>query len=139
MITVTPHLRVDEDDIEERFVLATGPGGQNVNKVATAVQLRFDTAGLPADVRERLNRIAGRRVSRAGILVIEARRFRSRERNRVDARQRLVAMLRKAAHSAPARVATRPPRGADARRLETKKRHARTKHLRRRIRDPEGP
>ena len=82
MITITPDLMIDEDDIEERFILATGPGGQNVNKVATAVQLRFDATGLPSDIGERLARVAGRRLSRAGILVIKARRFRNRERNR---------------------------------------------------------
>jgi ribosome-associated protein len=138
MITISPDLTIDENDIEERFILATGPGGQNVNKVATAVQLRFDVSGLPADIGERLARIAGRRLSRAGILVIEARRFRNRERNRVDARQRLIVMLRKAAHVTPARVSTRPTRAIRARRLETKKRRARTKTLRRRPGDPDS-
>ena len=138
MITITHDLTINEDDIEERFIHAAGPGGQNVNKVATAVQLRFDTAGLPVDIGERLVRIAGRRLSRAGILVIEARRFRNRERNRVDARQRLVVMLRKAAHVAPSRISTRPPRAAKARRLDTKKRRSRTKTLRQRLRDTDG-
>ncbi len=138
MITITPDLMIDEDDIEERFILATGPGGQNVNKVATAVQLRFDATGLPSDIGERLARVAGRRLSRAGILVIKARRFRNRERNRVDARQRLIVMLRKAAHVTPARVSTRPPRAVKARRLETKKRRSRAKTLRRSPRDADG-
>jgi ribosome-associated protein len=138
MITITPHIQIDENDIEERFVLATGPGGQNVNKVATAVQLRFDTTALPQDVRGRLGRIAGRRLNRAGVLVIEARRFRTRERNRRDARERLVSILRQAAHGDPARVATRLSKAVKARRLETKKRRARAKSLRRRIRDGDG-
>jgi ribosome-associated protein len=135
MITITPELHIDEDAIEERFVLASGPGGQNVNKVATAVQLRFNTKTLPETVRDRLRRIAGRRLNRAGVLVIDARRFRTRERNRVDARDRLVTILRQAAHKTPSRVATRPSRSVVARRLDAKKRRARKKSLRRQVSD----
>ena len=100
MIRVTPTISINENEIQEHFIRASGPGGQNVNKVATAVQLRFNVAGspsLPRDVRERLVRVAGRRMTEGGILIIEARRFRTQEQNRQDALERLIRLIQKAA------------------------------------------
>jgi ribosome-associated protein len=134
MIRVTPFIAIDEREIEEKFVRASGPGGQNVNRVATAVQLRFDvvnSTSLPEDVRERLVRLAGRRVTQEGVLVIEARRYRSQERNRQDARERLVALIRRAAERPKARRKTHPPVKSKKRRLEEKRRRGSLKRLRR--------
>ncbi len=133
MIRITDTIAIDEAALEERFIRASGPGGQNVKMVATAVQLRFDAAGLPQEVRERLRRLAGRRLTAAGVLVIEARRFRTREMNRRDARSRLVALLRQAARTPIPRRETKPTRGAAKRRLDSKRRRATTKRLRGRI------
>ena len=133
MIRITESIRLDEGEIRERFIRASGPGGQNVNKVATAVQLRFDvrkSASLPEEVRDRLVRIAGKRVTSEGVLVIEAGRFRTQEQNRRDARERLVRWVRKAAEPPRRRKKTRPSAASDKRRLEEKKRRGGIKKVR---------
>lgn len=133
MIAITDTLFLDEGEISESFIRASGPGGQNVNKVASAVQLRFDirhSPSLPAGVRERLERLGGRRVSQDGVLVITAQRFRSQERNRQDALDRLVALIRRAATPPPPRRPTRPSAGSRERRLADKARRARLKRQR---------
>lgn len=123
-IAVTPRISLDERELEESFVRASGAGGQNIHKVSSAVQLRFDAAaspGLGEAVRERLLRLAGHRATRAGVITIHAQRFRTQERNRDDARERLFALIRDAAvPPPPARRATRPTRGSVQRRLEGK-------------------
>jgi len=133
MIPITPHIALDESELEITFVRSSGPGGQNVNKVATAAQLRFDAArsrSLPADVRARLVARAGSRVTREGVLIITARRFRTQERNRADAVDRLVALIRAAATPPKPRRKTRTPRAAKLRRIEGKRRLSATKRLR---------
>ena len=133
MIEVTPTIAIPEGEVEEQFVRSPGPGGQNVNKVATSVQLRFDVANspsLPEDVRQRLMKLAGRRLTSEGVLIITARRFRTQERNRQDARERLAALIRKATERPKRRRPTKPSRAAKARRLEEKRRHGRRKRSR---------
>jgi ribosome-associated protein len=133
MIRITDAIAIGEDELEERFIRASGPGGQNVNKLSSAVQLRFDvrhSPSLPADVRERLERLAGNRLTRAGVLVITAQRHRTQERNRADALERLRELIRRAAVAPVPRKATRPTAGARERRLDSKKRRSRIKGLR---------
>jgi ribosome-associated protein len=132
MIRVTGTIAIDERDFEESFVRASGPGGQNVNKLSTAVQLRFDVAraALPGDVRARLERLAGRRLTADGVLVIIAQRHRTQARNREDARERLIELIRRAATPPPPRRRTRPPARARRERLESKKRRSGLKRLR---------
>ncbi|MDE3090089.1 MAG: aminoacyl-tRNA hydrolase [Chloroflexota bacterium] len=136
MITITRDVAIDEKEIHEEFIRASGPGGQNVNKVATAVQLRFDarrSPSLPDDVRTRLIRLAGRRVNAEGVLLIEAQRFRTQEQNRADARARLIALIRQAAVKPKPRRKTKPTRAAKQRRLESKKRRGKIKSMRSKV------
>ena len=134
MIEITRTIALDPREIGETFIRASGPGGQNVNKVSSAVQLRFDlrrSPSLPAAVRARAERLAGRRMTKDGVLVITAARFRSQERNREDALARLVELLREAAHRPTPRTPTRPGLGAKRRRLDDKTRRGAVKKLRR--------
>jgi ribosome-associated protein len=129
MLIISPRLAIEEDELEEQFVRASGPGGQNVNKVSSAVQLRFDLVGsaLPPEVKQRAARLAGRRLTREGVLVVIAQRFRTQERNRADARERLAAILRQAADPPSIRRPTRVPRAAKRQRLADKRRRAEKK------------
>ncbi len=136
MLRVTDLIAIDEDRLEEKFVRASGPGGQKVNKVATAVQLRFDVAASPAlgaAIRQRLGRLAGRRMTADGVLIIAAQRFRTREMNRRDARARLAALIRQAAQPPPPRRKTKPTAATLRRRLDAKRRRATTKRRRGRV------
>ena len=134
MIHVTPSISIDESEIQEDFVRSSGPGGQNVNKVATAVQLRFNVVrsqSLPEEVRERLIRLAGKRMTEEGDLVIDARRYRTQERNRRDAMERLLTLIRKAAVKPKPRYETSPTSSSKRRRLEDKRHRAEIKRMRR--------
>lgn len=133
MIRVAPRVVIDERELDESFIRASGPGGQNVNKVETAVQLRFDalaSPGLPDDVKERLRGLAGSRMTADGVVIIVAQRFRTQDRNREDARERLFDLLRKAAVRPLSRRPTKPTLGSQKRRLDSKSRRAGIKKLR---------
>ena len=132
-IYISESVTLDDDEIMERFVRSSGPGGQNVNKVSTAVELRFDVAGspaLPGEVRARLVSLAGRRLTDDGVLVIRAERFRTQERNREDARERLFDLIRQACVVPKRRVKTKPTRASKERRREDKARRSNVKRLR---------
>ena len=133
MIRVTSSIAIDDGELDESFVRASGPGGQNVNKLSSAVQLRFDvrrSPNLPNDVRARLERLAGSRLTRDGVLIISAQRHRTQERNRQDARDRLIELIQRAAIAPIPRRATRPTAGSRQRRLDSKKRRSSIKGLR---------
>ncbi len=131
-IFITPKIAIDESELLETFIQSSGPGGQNVNKVSSAVQLRFDVAhsSLPPDVRARLVRIAGNRLSKDGVLVLTGRQFRVQQRNREDVRERLIGMIREATIAPKKRKATRPTKASRERRLEGKKIRAQHKQMR---------
>ena len=136
MLQVTPHIAIEESEIDERFVRSSGPGGQNVNKVSTAVQLRFDVERSPSlddRVRQRLRGLAGSRLTADGVLVIEARRHRTQAQNREDARERLIELVREAAKKPTKRRATRPTRAARERRIEGKRQRSERKQSRGRV------
>jgi ribosome-associated protein len=134
MIRITDHISIDERELQERFIRASGPGGQNVNKLSTAVQLRFDVRHSPSlqdDVRARLERLAGKRMTNDGVLVITAQRHRTQERNREDALDRLIELIRQAATPPRPRRPTRPTKSSKERRLQGKKQRSTIKRLRR--------
>jgi len=133
MLQITPTLTIPDDELTFTFVRSSGPGGQNVNKVATAAQLRFDvrnSPSLPEEVKARLIKLAGYRMTQDGILVVEAKRYRTQEQNRADAEQRLVTLIQKALVRPKRRRSTRPSAASQARRIESKKRRGRIKRIR---------
>jgi ribosome-associated protein len=134
-IIVLPELAIDESTLSESFIHASGPGGQNVNKVASAVQLRFDAkrAKLPFDIHARLEALAGSRLTKDGVIIISARAHRDQQRNREDAREKLFALIRAAAIRPKKRRKTKPTRASKEKRLEKKKGHSKLKRLRGRI------
>jgi ribosome-associated protein len=134
MVAITPSITLREDEFQLDFIRASGPGGQNVNKVATAVQLRFDvrrSPSLPDGVRERLEKLAGSRLTQEGVLMIEAKRYRTQEQNRLDAIKRLVTLIQKAVEEPKPRQKTRPSRAAKQARVEEKKKRGEVKKTRR--------
>lgn len=138
MIRITSSIAIDESDIEERFIRSPGPGGQKVNKTESAVQLRFDARhckGLSNAVYLRLKRIAGTRMTRDGVIVITANRFRTQDRNRQDAMDRLIELIQEAAHPPKYRRPTKPTKASNRRRLDSKKRQSSVKKGRGRVRD----
>jgi len=133
MIEITPDLRLNEDEVQFDFIRSSGPGGQNVNKVSTAVELRFDAVhspSLPEDTRQRLIYLAKSRINKEGLLIIDAQRFRTQAANRQDALDRLIELICKAAYRPPVRRKTRPTKASKERRLEIKRRRSATKQLR---------
>jgi len=133
MIRITPAISIADDELTESFVRASGPGGQNVNKFSTAVELRFDVAAsqsLPEPVKARLIRLAGHRMTKDGVLIIQAERFRTQEANRKDARERLVELITAATHVPKRRIKTKPTRASQERRVEGKKKRSTVKKMR---------
>lgn len=140
MIRITDAIAIDESEIHEDFIRSSGPGGQNVNKVATAVQLRFDAGrspSIPQDVLGRLTALAGRRMTEDGVLIIHAKRFRTQDQNRQDAMDRLISLIRKATLKPKPRHRTKPTLASRKRRLESKRRRSQTKRIRQSVPLPE--
>ncbi len=136
MIHITSDIVIDESEIHEEFIRSSGPGGQNVNKASTAVQLRFDVAGstsLPSGVRQRLIQLGGKRITSSGVLIIKAQRYRTQEKNREDALERLVELVRKAVQKPKPRRKTRPSRKSKEKRLEQKRQRGQTKTARKTV------
>jgi len=136
MIKITPKIKINPSDLRFSFVKASGPGGQNVNKVATSVQLKFDVLNskdLPYEVKNKLIKIAGKKISQKGILAIEAKRYRTQEKNRIDAIDRLINLVKKATISDKPRKKTRPTKASNERRIETKKKRSSIKEKRKKI------
>jgi ribosome-associated protein len=140
MICITPTISIKEQEVKEEFVRSSGPGGQNVNKVATAVKIHFDvdkSPSLPDDVRNRLKQLAGKRITREGILVLDARRFRTQEMNRKDGLERLVELIKRASQKPRRRLKTKPTLASKKQRLETKRRRSDKKKMRGPVRSSE--
>ncbi|MBF0353347.1 MAG: aminoacyl-tRNA hydrolase [SAR324 cluster bacterium] len=140
MIQITPQICIEEHELHEEFIRASGPGGQNVNKVSTAVRLRFDvlnSPSLPHEVRDRLIRLSGKKITAEGILIIEAQRFRTQDRNRADALDRLIKLVRRATERPKPRKPTKPTKQARENRLEEKKLRSASKRMRKHVSNTE--